>query len=67
MVKICIILIKIYQLFRQFFPKRCCFYPSCSEYAIQSFKKEGFLRGLVKTIKRILKCHPFSGGGIDFP
>lgn len=43
----------------------CRFYPTCSAYAIQALSKYGFLRGSVKAIKRILKCHPFHKGGYD--
>ncbi|CAK7034565.1 MAG: Putative membrane protein insertion efficiency factor [Peptostreptococcus russellii] len=43
----------------------CRFYPTCSQYSIQAFKKYGFLKGLWLTIKRISKCHPFHPGGYD--
>lgn len=43
----------------------CRFYPSCSEYSRQSFIKHGLLKGLYLTIKRILRCHPWSKGGHD--
>jgi len=43
----------------------CRFYPSCSEYSYQAIKKYGPVKGLALAIKRILKCNPFSGGGID--
>lgn len=45
----------------------CKFYPSCSEYGIQSLKKYGFLEGGIKTAWRILRCHPWSKGGVDKP
>lgn len=44
---------------------KCKFYPTCSEYAIQALKKYGFLKGMFLTIKRFLKCNPFSKGGYD--
>ena len=43
----------------------CRFYPTCSSYSIQAFKKYGFLKGLWLTIKRVSKCHPFHPGGYD--
>ncbi len=43
----------------------CRFYPSCSEYSRQAFIKHGFFKGLYLTIKRILRCHPWSKGGHD--
>ncbi len=45
----------------------CKFYPSCSEYGILTLKKKGFLFGLFPMIWRVLRCHPWSKGGIDFP
>ena len=43
----------------------CRFTPSCSSYAMQAFEAHGFLRGLILTLVRILKCHPFHPGGFD--
>ena len=45
----------------------CPFYPSCSEYCRQSVMKYGVARGLGKGAWRILRCHPFTDGGIDKP
>lgn len=46
-------------------PPMCRFYPSCSEYALLAIKQYGFLKGGVKSMIRILKCHPFHPGGYD--
>ncbi|MCF7905947.1 membrane protein insertion efficiency factor YidD [Candidatus Gracilibacteria bacterium] len=47
---------------------RCCkFYPSCSEYAVQTLRKQGFVSGIPKIIWRIFRCHPWSKGGVDTP
>lgn len=43
----------------------CKFCPSCSEYFIQAIREWGLLRGSWLGIKRIIRCHPFSPGGID--
>ena len=44
----------------------CCKYtPSCSEYSKQAILKYGAFRGTFLTIKRFLKCNPFSKGGYD--
>lgn len=44
----------------------CCkYYPTCSEYAKQAIEKYGFIKGSFYSIKRILKCNPFSKGGYD--
>ncbi|WP_243688839.1 membrane protein insertion efficiency factor YidD [Geotalea toluenoxydans] len=43
----------------------CRFYPSCSDYSLQSFEKHGLLTALWYSVLRILKCHPFHPGGYD--
>jgi len=45
--------------------KSCRYYPSCSEYAKNALTKYGFMKGLLKTAWRILRCNPFSKGGYD--
>lgn len=44
---------------------RCRFYPSCSDYALDSIRQYGLLRGVVLFSFRILKCNPFNKGGYD--
>lgn len=44
----------------------CIFYPSCSLYAIKAFREWGFIRGMGLTVRRLLRCHPYSHGGYDF-
>ena len=48
-------------------PNRCKYYPSCSEYAVQSIRRFGILRGIVLAAWRLLRCNPWSHGGVDFP
>ncbi len=43
----------------------CRFAPSCSDYAAQSVHKYGILKGLGKTLGRLLRCHPLHPGGYD--
>lgn len=43
----------------------CRYYPSCSRYALEAYQQRGFLIGLALTIWRLLRCNPFSPGGID--
>jgi putative membrane protein insertion efficiency factor len=45
----------------------CRFVPTCSEYFILAVKKYGALRGTLMGVGRILRCHPFCRGGVDFP
>jgi uncharacterized protein len=48
-------------------PARCKYHPSCSEYAVQSIKRFGLLKGVVLAAWRLLRCNPWSHGGVDFP
>lgn len=43
----------------------CRYYPSCSEYTKRSIQKRGVLAGSIKGAWRILRCNPFSAGGVD--
>jgi uncharacterized protein len=47
-------------------PSRCKYYPSCSEYAVQAVRRYGVLRGVVLAGWRLLRCNPWSHGGVDF-
>ncbi|MCI0571636.1 MAG: membrane protein insertion efficiency factor YidD [Myxococcaceae bacterium] len=46
-------------------PNTCRFHPTCSQYALQALKKHGPLKGLALTCWRLLRCQPFSAGGVD--
>ena len=46
-------------------PRTCRYYPTCSEYTKQAVDKYGIIKGSVLGIIRILKCNPFSKGGVD--
>jgi hypothetical protein len=60
--------IRAYQkLLSPLFGARCKYYPSCSEYAAQSIERFGILRGLVLAGWRLLRCNPWSLGGVDKP
>jgi uncharacterized protein len=47
-------------------PARCKYHPSCSEYAVQAVRQYGVLRGVVLAGWRLLRCNPWSHGGVDF-
>ncbi|MGI6697819.1 MAG: membrane protein insertion efficiency factor YidD [Clostridiales bacterium] len=63
------ILIFIINIYRRFISPiktgKCRFYPTCSEYAVQSIERYGAVKGMLLAIKRVLKCHPFHPGGYD--
>ena len=65
MKKLLLKLIQIYQNLPLSSHSKCKFYPTCSEYAKIAIKKYGTFKGLLLTLKRILKCNPFSKGGVD--
>ena len=46
-------------------PPSCRYSPTCSMYASQALLKYGVAKGVVLSIKRILRCHPWSRGGFD--
>jgi putative membrane protein insertion efficiency factor len=47
--------------------QHCRFQPSCSSYFIQSVERYGAVRGALRGIGRICRCHPFHPGGEDLP
>lgn len=59
-------LIRIYQ--RAISPllgPRCRYYPSCSHYGYEAMSVHGSAKGTILTAWRILRCNPWSAGGID--
>ena len=47
-------------------PSRCKYHPSCSQYAVDAVRRYGVLRGVVLAGWRLLRCNPWSHGGVDF-
>lgn len=45
----------------------CKYHPTCSQYGYEAIMKYGVLKGLPKTIWRIVRCNPWSRGGFDSP
>jgi len=44
---------------------QCRFYPSCSRYAEESVRAHGAVRGILLSLWRVLRCGPFTKGGVD--
>lgn len=66
MQKILILLIRGYQLIvSPWLGSHCRFYPSCSEYAQIAIARHGVWRGLLLSIRRLSRCHPWHPGGVD--
>lgn len=63
---IAIALINFYRkIISPLFPAKCKYYPTCSAYALTAVKRFGFIRGTMLAVWRILRCNPWSMGGID--
>jgi len=43
----------------------CKYYPSCSAYGLEAVRRHGAVRGSALTVWRILRCNPWSDGGVD--
>lgn len=64
--QLCIRAIRWYQVhISAYNPPSCRYYPSCSNYALEALHMHGAFRGIVLTILRLLRCRPWSRGGID--
>ncbi|MBI2410606.1 MAG: membrane protein insertion efficiency factor YidD [Candidatus Kerfeldbacteria bacterium] len=70
-----ITMIRLYQrvfspdhgLFSGYTMAGCRYYPSCSEYMIRSIQVQGTILGVARGLWRIIRCNPFSRGGVDEP
>jgi putative membrane protein insertion efficiency factor len=59
-------MIRAYQLLiRPILPPSCRFYPSCSHYAAEAVALHGPGHGTWLALRRLLRCHPWGGGGYD--
>jgi hypothetical protein len=58
--------IRLYQRFvSPALPRRCKYHPTCSQYSVIAIRRYGILRGLVLSAWRLLRCNPWSHGGVD--
>lgn len=58
--------IRVYQrLISPAFAPRCRYYPTCSNYAVEAIRELGPIRGPILAGWRLLRCNPFSHGGVD--
>lgn len=63
-----ILLVRLYQVtLGPLLGGGCRFTPSCSAYMVEAVQRYGVWRGLVKGLRRVLRCHPFHPGGFDPP
>jgi uncharacterized protein len=45
---------------------RCKYHPTCSQYALDALREWGFVRGTMLAAWRLLRCNPWSDGGVDY-
>jgi putative membrane protein insertion efficiency factor len=57
--------IRLYQAARAGRPSPCRFVPSCSVYGANAVARHGAVRGGWLTLRRISRCHPWGGRGLD--
>lgn len=57
--------ILVYQRVSPAFPRRCRYEPTCSRYAVEAIRELGAIRGTILGVWRVLRCNPWSRGGID--
>lgn len=69
MKKILLWIIRFYQKYISSLKRypTCRYIPCCSEYAFLAIEKYGVIKGVFKAVYRLLRCNPFSKGGVDFP
>jgi putative membrane protein insertion efficiency factor len=66
--RLLVLLVRGYQLgISPWLGRHCRFHPSCSQYFILSVQRYGAIRGGLKGMWRICRCHPWNAGGYDPP
>ena len=60
-----LLMIRGYQRVRAGRPSPCRYWPSCSTYGIEAIERHGALRGSWLTLRRLGRCHPWGGYGVD--
>jgi putative membrane protein insertion efficiency factor len=68
LISILIGLIRVYQhTLSPLLGNVCRFEPSCSRYMVEALRKYGLIRGLLRGLRRLSRCHPWNPGGYDPP
>jgi hypothetical protein len=60
-----LVVLRAYQGARAGAVSPCRFYPSCSAYAVEAVERHGALRGTWLAVRRVSRCRPFGGHGVD--
>lgn len=68
MTRLLVLAVRAYQrLVSPLIPRRCRYHPTCSAYAVEAIRLHGPARGMVLATWRLLRCNPWSRGGVDQP
>ncbi len=63
------LLISVLKLYRllvsPLYGQVCRYYPSCSAYALEAVTTHGAIKGFGLSVWRVLRCNPWSRGGVD--
>jgi uncharacterized protein len=61
-----LVLIRLYRIsIGPFLPTQCRYHPTCSAYMVEAIERHGAWKGIIRGVKRILRCNPFFPGGYD--
>jgi putative membrane protein insertion efficiency factor len=63
--RILVRVVRLYQLARGSRPSPCRYLPTCSEFAAEAIERHGAGRGAWLALRRVLRCHPWGGRGVD--
>ena len=61
-----VLCVRLYQVtLRPLVGGHCRFFPTCSDYGVQALREHGAIRGTWLTMRRLARCHPLGGSGLD--
>jgi uncharacterized protein len=58
-------LVRMYQWARAGRPSPCRYVPTCSSYAVEAIERHGAVHGAWYSLRRLSRCHPWGGSGLD--
>jgi uncharacterized protein len=58
-------IIRFYQALRAGRPSPCRYWPTCSDYTLEAVERHGAARGSLLAVRRVVRCHPWGGHGVD--
>jgi putative membrane protein insertion efficiency factor len=65
--QVAVLLVKAYRVaVSPLLGPRCKYHPSCSQYALDALDEFGLVRGSILAGWRLLRCNPWSHGGVDY-